>query len=464
MSRTFSISNGSGGSLKVSPRWGRKSEGAPDAFDGHAAQPDRASERARAPVRGARRGCLQGGDDHLFDQLIGDGSRRHRARLLQQPVEPVPHEARALPDRAGEYDARPSRQLRRGARSSGQRLHVRWFGPQSEQWQPLGVPFACSPPCRAKRHGRTTCSTFFRDRTLVHMLTPMMVQYLVGLCCLRRDPDAIDVTIGDMVMDGAAGKERDVDVTVTLVGDDGEITAFKASEVKHEGKALDVTVVEQLIMKLSDMPKITHKAIFSTSGYTDGARLKASSHGVELYTLKPWDRLISQDFPDFPGIGTPGEFLANFQTNLLYWAESYMYFVASGGPTSFAFTDETPVVSPDGRARSGYATMLDYKNDLLMRSTGILCTQDPALTVQKIFPYGMNEKSKGYLAGPAWPHTHTLDLASDGAHLQLNDLEPFRLDSVTISGHLQWRKRVIEPEFKILERVGDKSIFGGRRS
>ena len=25
------------------------------------------------------------------------------------------------------------------------------------------------------------------------MLTPMMVQFLVGLCCLRHDPDAIDV-------------------------------------------------------------------------------------------------------------------------------------------------------------------------------------------------------------------------------------------------------------------------------
>ena len=70
------------------------------------------------------------------------------------------------------------------------------------------------------------------------MLTPMMVQYLVGLCCLRHDPDAIDVTVGDMVMDDAAGKERDVDVTVTLTGSDGEITAFKGSEVKHEGRRL----------------------------------------------------------------------------------------------------------------------------------------------------------------------------------------------------------------------------------
>ena len=52
----------------------------------------------------------------------------------------------------------------RDRRANDSRCFVR---PQSEQWQPLGVPFACSPPRRARRHGRTTCSTFLRDRTLV---------------------------------------------------------------------------------------------------------------------------------------------------------------------------------------------------------------------------------------------------------------------------------------------------------
>jgi hypothetical protein len=39
------------------------------------------------------------------------------------------------------------------------------------------------------------------------MLTPMMTQYLVGLCCLRHDPEAIDITIGDLVYDFAAEKK-----------------------------------------------------------------------------------------------------------------------------------------------------------------------------------------------------------------------------------------------------------------
>lgn len=293
------------------------------------------------------------------------------------------------------------------------------------------------------------------------MLTPMMVQYLVGLCCLRHDPDAIDVTIGDMVMDDAAGKERDVDVTVTLTGNDGKTTAFKASEVKHEERALDVTAVEQLILKLSDMPKVTHKAIFSTSGYTDGARAKASRHGVELYTLKPWNRAISEDFPDFPGIGTPGEFLAQTQSSLLYWVNHSIHIVASGGPPSFRIPDDAPMLSPDGKAHSAYATMLDYNNVLLMRSTEILCMKEPAYTVLNTFPCVMKEKGEDYLAGPAWPHTHTLDLASDDAYVQLDGLAPFKLDTVTIAGQLQWRKRIIDPEFQILERVSDNSVYAG---
>ena len=96
-------------------------------------------------------------------------------------------------------------------------------------------------------------------------LTPMLVQYLVGLCCLRWDPEAIDVTIGDMVLDEAADKERDVDVTVTVAESDGTKSAFKAYEVKREGSPLDVADVEALCLKLLDMPSISHRAIVSSS-------------------------------------------------------------------------------------------------------------------------------------------------------------------------------------------------------
>lgn len=122
------------------------------------------------------------------------------------------------------------------------------------------------------------------------MLTPMMVQYSVGLCCLRHDPEAIEITVGNMVYDKAAQKKRDVDVTITYKNADGTISAFKAAEVKKETAPLDVTTIEQLCMKFSDMPQITHKSIFSTSGYSQAAKTKAQYHTVDIYTLKPWER------------------------------------------------------------------------------------------------------------------------------------------------------------------------------
>jgi hypothetical protein len=119
----------------------------------------------------------------------------------------------------------------------------------------------------------------------------MELQYLVGLCCLRRNPEAVKIVLGDMVHDDAAGKARDVDVTITLDELDGTRRAFKAIEVKKEAKALDVATVEQLCMKFNDMPDITHRAVVSAAGFTDGALRKAERHGVELYSFVSWQDL-----------------------------------------------------------------------------------------------------------------------------------------------------------------------------
>lgn len=292
------------------------------------------------------------------------------------------------------------------------------------------------------------------------MLTPMMVQYLVGLCCLRHDPDAIDITLGDMVFDTAAGKKRDVDVTVTIQNANG-ITAFKAAEVKHESQPLDVTTIEQLCLKLADMPKVTHKSIFSSSGYTDGAKAKAKAHSVELYILKPWIKPIEEDFPDFKGVGSPSEFLSHFESNLLYWVDWRVFMVASTGPSSFSFNDNTPVLAGTGKKHNLFANMSQFINEILIRSTGILCTQEPAVTIARVFPYSLTLSDADYLSGPPWPHTHTVDVSRDELYLQFEGGEPFRIEAVTITGHLQWRKRKIEPKFFILENVVNLSVFAG---
>jgi hypothetical protein len=146
----------------------------------------------------------------------------------------------------------------------------------------------------------------------------MLVQYLVGLCCLKWHPEAVDVTIGDMVLDPAAGKERDVDVTVTISESENITHAFKAYEVKRESSPLDVAVVEQLCLKLLDMPSVTYRAIVSASGFTSTAQSKAAHHGVTLYELRPWTRPLQEQFPALTMQGTPQECFPMSQI-LLCW-------------------------------------------------------------------------------------------------------------------------------------------------
>ena len=71
-------------------------------------------------------------------------------------------------------------------------------------------------------------------------LTPMQTQVVVGLLCLRASPDAVDITVGNMVHDKGSESMRDVDVTVTSCDQGGVISAFAGFEVKDEGTSLDV--------------------------------------------------------------------------------------------------------------------------------------------------------------------------------------------------------------------------------
>jgi hypothetical protein len=100
---------------------------------------------------------------------------------------------------------------------------------------------------------------------------------------MHSAPESVEVTLGDMVLDPAAGKERDVDVTVKFKESTGIVRAIIGYEVKREKVPLDVKHIEQLSLKLLDMPTVTHRAIVSASGFTDGAKRKASAHGVDLY-------------------------------------------------------------------------------------------------------------------------------------------------------------------------------------
>ena len=143
----LSIKNGSGDRLKVSLRWGRNRKARQMRLMAMGlSSVARASERVSSARR--RRGRLQGGDDQLFDLRIGNGSWRPAAGGSSGRPSSRSHTKRGAPrvdscrrqpqasgdrlvvvsGRAGQGDARPPRQLRGGARSSGQGLQVLSLG------------------------------------------------------------------------------------------------------------------------------------------------------------------------------------------------------------------------------------------------------------------------------------------------------------------------------------------------
>ena len=270
----------------------------------------------------------------------------------------------------------------------------------------------------------------------------MLVQYLVGLCCLRWDQGVIDVTLGDMVLDSAAEKERDVDVTVTVAESLSVIRAFKAYEVKREKDPLDVTIVEQLSLKLLDMPKVTHRAIVSASGFSSGAQKKAAHHGVELYTIKPWTRPIQEQFPNLNMQGVP-QVCFNASQMLLVWAQ-YNFRIDTFPAVHSTVQSQDRVFGQNSKPHLHYANLDAYNQELLLRSTKMLVPLQPVATIN---------------IGSSWPYSHTLSTAGDEVYLNVAG-KFVRVESVTIDGLLIWQKAE-DPEYYVIERIPDGETFAG---
>jgi hypothetical protein len=287
------------------------------------------------------------------------------------------------------------------------------------------------------------------------MMTHMLVQYLVGLCCLRANPDAVQIDLGDMVLDPAAGKERDVDVTVTFSDDNGEVWAFEAFEVKDEKSPLDVTVVEQLYAKLNDMPSVTHRAIVSSSGFTDGARSKAEYHGVELYVLERWATPVESEFPNLGLKGRPKEAI-RFSRPLLVWLRQEFYTFAPSAGEEFQLKLTDNPRSSTGAVHDRYKTFDQYYEELLFRSTEILLHLNPARAMMSALPE-LGEADLAYTS--EWPYGHTMDVSADEVYVKLRNLA--KIEQISITGFLRWQRSREEPDFRVMRRVGDGQPFAG---
>lgn len=286
------------------------------------------------------------------------------------------------------------------------------------------------------------------------MLTPMQVQYLVGLCCLKAHPDAVELIVGNMVTDSATDTKRDVDITVTIKDENGATYAFKAYEVKDESTALDVSQVEQLCMKYIDMPLFTHRAIVSASGFSSSAVRKAVYHKVELYTFEDWSPSTSLDgLHEFSVDGTP-PISWSFSKALLVWLDgTYFHHEVSEQVPEFVVRNDTPLLSKDGKLHPNYKIAQSFWNELMLRSTEILLHVPPASEQLStiVGKEAINDSE-------VWRQVHTLDVLQDGVYILVNE-KLVNIQTVTITGNMQWKKSVFIPQFHILKRLSDGEIF-----
>ena len=287
--------------------------------------------------------------------------------------------------------------------------------------------------------------------------SPMLVQYLVGLCCLRWNSDAVEVKLGDMVYDKATKKTRDVDVTVRVKTADNGTYAFMAYEVKRERGPLDVAAVEQLATKLRDMKTVTHRAVVSASGFTTAARSKAKKHGLDLFELQKWTRPLEEQFPELAMKGTIQECFP-LSKLLLCWPQRQFALVSREAKGPFTVNAADTLFGQNGKPHTKFKTFLQLQGELLLRSTEILCAIEPAATVFKTFPIPAFVPEGEIPTGPAWPHTHTLDISADAIYVA-TDISLCKLDHVTISGHLQWQRSTDQPLYYVLQNTFTGEAF-----
>ena len=305
------------------------------------------------------------------------------------------------------------------------------------------------------------CSTTGMPAAEKLPLSPMLVQYLVGLCVLKWNAEAVDVqvTLGDMVPDEASGTPRDVDVTVTVNTPEG-VYAFKGYEVKHWSTPLDVADIDAQVTKFNDMPEVTHRAIVSTSGFTEPAISKAAYHGVDLYVIRPWTEPVEGKFPDLaPMAGDPARVFNTLIYNLVWPAAEQRYWLElSGNAPNFEIAREDALFGAGGGRHADYKSFGSYAEAIVVRSTGILWK----------LPHIRERVEPSIAAWSArtempenlpWPYAHTLDVARDEVYIRTSDGGLYRVENFTLSGQLKWERG---PVFhRVMEKVPSGELFAG---
>ena len=270
------------------------------------------------------------------------------------------------------------------------------------------------------------------------MLTPTDVHLLAGLLTQASSPDNVKVELGSLVYDAAAEKARDVDVTVAQAV--GDIKTLKGLEVKKHGEPLDVTHIEQLALKLKDMPALTSRQIVSASGYTSPAIKKAAAHGVELFRLTDWNDRYSFEHARFNNMSS---FCSR---SLEYVVGPHLHIDLENHGNEFARVDPSLIEVTDdrGEQHSWRVTFKEFQTNLLVNTTNELQGREEVTVLGA-------QQSK--------PVDISIDL-SDNPHLRLGELI-VKIKGARLQGVVRWKEIPHAVQYKALvNEATDRPIIG----
>jgi hypothetical protein len=271
------------------------------------------------------------------------------------------------------------------------------------------------------------------------VLSPMHVQYLVGLCCLRRNPEAVEITVGDSLYDPKADYDRDVDVTVTYLNDDGESEAIAGFEVKRESRPLEVGDVEALVTKLNDIPNVNRKSIVSASGYAKPAVNKAKAHGIDIYELVAWDDPISEGFPKSSLKGRASDAVL-FSANVLAWIDQVDVGVnvsKFSKESQQLFDRNSALFDKNGKTHHQHKDLNALVQSVQLHVAKQLAKSEAALCI-RMAPSSTppNEWLDGPFGSPIPVTNLRIPIETDVSVRSGSDL--IRIESMDFSGSLQW--------------------------
>lgn len=144
----------------------------------------------------------------------------------------------------------------------------------------------------------------------------------------------------------------------------------------------------------------------------------------------------------------------------LTWHDWNIWLVADESYALFNANPEARLFDKTGNYHKRFATLDEFFQELLLRPTEILYRIQPASTVRRTFPVPFSVAGSDRPAGPAWPHTHTLDLASDEVYLEFAAVKRL-LDAATITGYLRWERGIERGQYYVIESVPGGDAFAG---